>query len=84
MLLWAVDDHCVAELLVTLVMALLFTVVAPGLEGSLGPSGLPTWTWEVAGGSGSVRTKPLAVVLPTAGFQAAALALSGVTSPFAS
>lgn len=84
-LLWAGDDHPVGELLVTWVVALLFAeVVATVLLGSLGPAGLPTWTWEVAGGLSSVWTKPLAVLLPPACSQAAVLALSGVTSPFAS
>lgn len=82
LLLWAVDDHPVGELLVTWVMALPFTeVVATGPVGSLGPAGLPTWTREVAGGLSSVWTKPLAVVLPTEDSQAAALTLNGVTSP---
>lgn len=87
MLLWEDDDHLAGVLLVTWVMALLFTeVVATELVGSLGPTGLPTWTREVAGGLSSVWTKPLAVVLPTTGSQAlsGALAPSGVTSPFAS
>lgn len=84
-LLWGGDDHPVGELLVTWVMALLFTeVVGTALVGSLGPAGLPTWTREVADELSSVWTKPLAVVLPTARSQAAVLALSGVTSPFAS
>lgn len=83
--LWAGDNHPVGELLVTWVIALLFTeVVATALVGSLGPAGLPTWTREVAGGLSSVWTKPLAVMFPPACSQAAVLALSGVTSPFVS
>lgn len=82
LLFLAGDDQPVGELLVTWVMALLVTeAVATGLVDSLGPAGLPTWTREVAGRLSSVWTKPLAVVLPTAGSQAAALVLSGVPSP---
>lgn len=85
MLLWAGDDHPTGELLVTWVVALLFTeVVVTVLIGSLGPAGLPTRTREVAGGVSSVWTKPLAALLPPACSQAAVLALSGVASPFAS
>lgn len=84
-LLWAGDDHPVGDLLVTWVIALLFIeVVATALVGSLGPAGLPTWTPEVADGLSSVWTKPLAVVSPPACSQAAVLAFTGVTSPFAS
>lgn len=82
LLLWAGDSHPVGELLVTWVMALPFKeVVATGLVGSLDPAGLPTWTREVAGGLSSVWAKPLAVLLPTAGSQSAALVLDGGTSP---
>ena len=82
LLLLAGEDQPVGELLVTWVMALLVTeVVATGLVDSLGPAGLPPWPREVAGRLSSVWTKPLAVVLPTAGSQAAALVLSGVPSP---
>lgn len=85
MLLQTGDDHPVGELLVTWVIALLFTeVAATALVGSLGPTGLPTLTRGVADGLSSIWTKPLVVVLPPVRSQAAVLALSGIISPLAS